>query len=533
MGDWDAVSTAVASKSTPPPASGTEWDAVEQKQPEQAGGFSRFFSSVASALDPRPAIKEFLDRPQQNRDAGDALTVLDRIHARAAALPENHGKPISQWKSPELTPDEQGIVERGMHANLGSPEGQHPMLAPAMQAASQAMGGDYAGAAGSLVGGYAVPAAIGAAAEAAPGALRAGASRVAEAVKKPGTGKIVIGAGQAAGGAGLAMGGHPILGGAEVARGVSNFREGMAARRAAQTRTMPTATRAVGAPASMPVEEMRTPQAPEPMPEVSQEHPVITRMREAANARQPQAPNVPQGDYRSPGSLDQGAAAYAGTPPIEAPSRGNVIPIRVSPASAPAAPVQSAEPVISAPPPELPTSGATPVQAKAPRARAAKAAAPAEAPTTQITPSSEEPKGEVAAGTNWNVERQTPLNPKAQGIADQLSAEMAKNDQAPSDYASRIPPEQTKLESKAYEMLRRKVKAGAMADLLQKHGVTPEQASMMHDGHWQDLTRATGTVEGESVHPPSAETKAYVIDQLSKRAKAAGIAGQLQQEMTR
>lgn len=130
---------------------------VEQSEPE--GAFSRFVSSVTSQL-PTPSaimggIKEWWNRPEEIGHAMDALHVLNK----AASLPENKGKPPAQWKSPAYTDEEKAVIERGLNANLGSVEGQHPMLAPTVQATGQALRGDVAGAAGTLVGGYGVPAA--------------------------------------------------------------------------------------------------------------------------------------------------------------------------------------------------------------------------------------------------------------------------------------------------------------------------------------------------------------------------------------
>ncbi len=146
---------------------------------DKPGAFSRFFSSLASQLNPIPALQEWLNKPTENAKAGDALKVLDDIHKRAAALPENKGKPVNQWKTPELTPTENVLVEKGMNANLASHEGQHPLMAPAVAATGQAMQGDLAGAAGTIAGGYVAPAIAG---EAAPPIARA----VARGVEKAG-----------------------------------------------------------------------------------------------------------------------------------------------------------------------------------------------------------------------------------------------------------------------------------------------------------------------------------------------------------
>lgn len=133
------------------------WEDIPQASP--GGAFSRFVSSVTAQL-PTPSavlggIKEWWNRPEEIGHAMDALHVLNK----AASLPENKGKPPAQWKEPDYNDAEKAVIERGLNANLGSIEGQHPLLAPTVQATGQAMRGDIAGASGTLVGGYGVPAA--------------------------------------------------------------------------------------------------------------------------------------------------------------------------------------------------------------------------------------------------------------------------------------------------------------------------------------------------------------------------------------
>lgn len=126
---------AISSESAVPP----------QAAEEQPGAISRFFSAVGDAINPIPAIKEYLDRPSEWKKISDGMGVATASRGR------------------EMTPEESEIVERGLQANVGNPMGQ---VLPAgsetaVQAAEQARQGNVAGAAGTLVGGYAIPAAIG------------------------------------------------------------------------------------------------------------------------------------------------------------------------------------------------------------------------------------------------------------------------------------------------------------------------------------------------------------------------------------
>lgn len=300
MADWDVVK----SENAPKPAG--EWEVVNQGPPEQEGGLSRFFHSAVNAINPLPAIQEWLDKPGELGKAGDALHVLNGIHQRAAAMPENKGKPANQWKTPPMTPEESALVDRGMNANLGSAEGQHPMLAPATTAAGQAMGGDYAGAAGTLAGGYVAPAAIGAAAEPVARAAGAGFEAVKNEVSKPGTGKIAYGAGKVA--TGLAAARHePVLGGGMALHGVKTIAEGIRERRGAPTtsaaiknvaRDNVASTGSGAAPQPVTPEDMRTPQTPDPIdygpvqPEAPAEQPQTAAQPTAAQFMGPRSPDL-------------------------------------------------------------------------------------------------------------------------------------------------------------------------------------------------------------------------------------------------
>lgn len=148
-GDWFSAN---APQDTP---------ATAETTAEAPGGFSRFFGSVVDQLNPIPAIREFINRPEEFGKASDAFHVLSSIHKRAAEMPENKGKPVNQWKEPDLTPAERIAVEKGMNANLPGAEGQHPLMQPAVTATGQAMRGDLAGAAGTIAGGYVAPAVAG------------------------------------------------------------------------------------------------------------------------------------------------------------------------------------------------------------------------------------------------------------------------------------------------------------------------------------------------------------------------------------
>lgn len=147
---------------------GPEADSGEQKQ----GGFGNLVRNFVAQLNPIPAIKEFMNRPEELGKAADAFHVLSDIHKRAAALPENKGKPVNEWKEPPLTPAEKLIVEKGMSANLAQADKgllDNPLSSPALQAGQQASQGDLSGAAGTMLGGYGAPAFAG---EVAPAVAR-------------------------------------------------------------------------------------------------------------------------------------------------------------------------------------------------------------------------------------------------------------------------------------------------------------------------------------------------------------------------
>lgn len=87
----------------------------------------------------------------------DALGVLNQAHRQAAQMPENKGKPVNQWKMPEIPPEHQEIIDRGMSAGLPKAEPSTLPVGtePAVHAGHQAASGDLAGAGGTLAGAYA------------------------------------------------------------------------------------------------------------------------------------------------------------------------------------------------------------------------------------------------------------------------------------------------------------------------------------------------------------------------------------------
>ncbi|HXI85268.1 MAG TPA: hypothetical protein VNL17_14400 [Verrucomicrobiae bacterium] len=134
---------------------------------EQAGPLSSMWHSFTSAVNPVPAFKEYLNRPNENRKLSGAMEAIGK----------------AQEQKRELTPEENDAVETGMNAQVNNPMAYTPgpFTEPAVQAAQQVATGDPAGAVGTLAGGYALPAAI-------PGIVK-GARKIASAVG--GTGEAV------------------------------------------------------------------------------------------------------------------------------------------------------------------------------------------------------------------------------------------------------------------------------------------------------------------------------------------------------
>lgn len=118
-------------------------------EPQKPSGFWESFN--AKRPHPLDAIRDWYKKPEQLNAAFKALHV------------ENQAKKEKR----ALTPEEQAIVERGNNAHLGLPDDSGTLLqataGPAATAGGQALSGDVSGAAGTLAGGYGVPAAVGAA----------------------------------------------------------------------------------------------------------------------------------------------------------------------------------------------------------------------------------------------------------------------------------------------------------------------------------------------------------------------------------
>lgn len=157
-----AAPAVTAAPATPPPPAADKWaQYAETPAPAAAKEQPGFFESAWNAINPAPAVREWLNRPQAHRDAADAMVVGMRLH--------------KEKRDP--TPAEQEIIDRGMKAGLQHPEGNllAEMSGPGFTAAGQVKDGNLSGAAGTLVGGYGVPAALGAAAPAlGEGAAKAG-----------------------------------------------------------------------------------------------------------------------------------------------------------------------------------------------------------------------------------------------------------------------------------------------------------------------------------------------------------------------
>jgi hypothetical protein len=143
------------------PATGNASPVKESAQKPPEG----FWNSVIASVNPIPAVKEWLERPAKR---GVAM----RGAILAMKLDREKRQP---------TPEEQAILDEAYGADVGTSEGNilREMATPVAEAGSQAESGDLAGAAGTLVGSYAVAPAIGAGvAKVAPvvgrGAKRAG-----------------------------------------------------------------------------------------------------------------------------------------------------------------------------------------------------------------------------------------------------------------------------------------------------------------------------------------------------------------------
>lgn len=139
-----------------------EWKTVSGPKDQSAPKDTRgFFESAIDKLNPLPAIREWMNRPTSVGHSQEAFHALTRLHNEAANDPANKGLPPNKWKVREPTPEEHGVIERGMNTPLPGAEGNilNETTAPSVEAYGQARQGNYAGAAGTMVGAYGVPAA--------------------------------------------------------------------------------------------------------------------------------------------------------------------------------------------------------------------------------------------------------------------------------------------------------------------------------------------------------------------------------------
>lgn len=108
-----------------------------------------FLGNAAQALNPVPAIKEFMNRPSEIGKASDALGAFQEA--------DKSGKPMDAGQNAR--------VDAGMNAQLPAAEGNAltESVAPGMQGAKQIAHGDVAGGLGTMAGGVAplaIPAAL-------------------------------------------------------------------------------------------------------------------------------------------------------------------------------------------------------------------------------------------------------------------------------------------------------------------------------------------------------------------------------------
>ena len=336
---------------------------VESAPTEEPGPFHRFFTGVAQAL-PHPidAVREWWNKPDEYAKAADAMHTLTQIHNRAAAMPENKGKPMEKWKQPPVSPEEQAVIDKGMQANLGTAEDTTGIMGPAIGAAGEAKKGNLAGAAGQMVGAYGVPAAVGAGVEALPEgtgtALKAGAKAAAPDVAQ---GTLKAGAGY---GAMQIPGVNPIAealaGGPIIKAGIEQAGKGVVkGYKALKQSLADTKKTAAGPPMAAPVSAMPaaaapaavTSTGPEPIPTYTPTPvPAVPIEPQTTAAAGPVLPSLPatQGPTAPPGTpgaaelseADNRAAASAATPaPVGSPAPIAAAPIgQPVPASSPAEP---------------------------------------------------------------------------------------------------------------------------------------------------------------------------------------------------
>lgn len=188
---------------------------------------------------------------------------------------------------------------------------------------------------------------------------------------------------------------------------------------------------------------------------------------------------TPQGEFRAPGSLEPGNTLPPGA---SAPPMAGSVPVpqgSAVPGSSAADLLTHHDPTVS---PTLPSSPGRTIQS---------IRRPADVRTSAL---------------------KTPAQLKAaQAFAD------AMGDSADTTLAPRV-------ENKGFEMLRRPVKARALADLLHEHEITPEMAAKITPEQQAKIVKALPQVESETVHAPSEETWNRVIEELGKKQRAKALA---------
>ncbi len=114
---------------------------IKDAPQEQEGAFSRFISSVGGALNPMPAIQEFINRPSEIAKANAAADSIKKLKQQGVA---------------ENDPRMADAIHEAMGANVGTSPSTPPVLPvgtePGFKAADQVRQGDLAGAAGTVVG---------------------------------------------------------------------------------------------------------------------------------------------------------------------------------------------------------------------------------------------------------------------------------------------------------------------------------------------------------------------------------------------
>jgi hypothetical protein len=138
----------------PPLGDPQQWLTKNQNAaPQGSDALGRLWDAFKGAVNPIPAVQEWWNRGDSNKAVGDALAVGMKARGR------------------QMTPDEQAIFDKGTQA-LGNRDPTNPAggadivpfgTQPALLAGNQAVHGNVAGAVGTVLGAYGVPAAIGAA----------------------------------------------------------------------------------------------------------------------------------------------------------------------------------------------------------------------------------------------------------------------------------------------------------------------------------------------------------------------------------